>query len=108
MKNGDGFLLVYSLISQSSFTSIPSMIESISAARAYPQFPFMLVGTKSDLEDQREVTPQEGEALAHQYHTYALEVSAKSKKDVDEIFHTLLRMIVGRMAGINQGGCSLL
>ena len=49
----------------------------------------LLVGNKSDLEEKREVTYDEGEELAKQYDVPFLEVSAKNSTNIEETFTTM-------------------
>ena len=53
----------------------------------------MLVGNKCDLEDEREVTTEEGAALAEKLGCQFKEASAKSRKNVEESFYDLVRAI---------------
>ena len=49
----------------------------------------ILVGNKSDLEDQRQVSFEEGQELAKQYEIPFLEASAKQSINVDTSFLTM-------------------
>ena len=53
----------------------------------------MLVGNKTDLEDERTVTYEEGEALAQEHNMSFLESSAKTKENVQKIFTDLAAAI---------------
>src|SRR3954447_20409588 len=82
IRDGEGFVLVYSISSRSSFTRIPRFHNQIlrvkeSAGASPPGYggisvyngriatvPIMLVGNKSDRVTEREVSTQEGHALA--------------------------------------------
>jgi len=55
MRNGDGFLLVYSINLRDSFKEMPSFWERISRAKDADSFPAILVGNKCDLEFERRV-----------------------------------------------------
>ena len=55
----------------------------------------MVVGTKSDLEDKREVSTQEAKNFASKFEDCLyMEVSAKTNVNVNEIFQTLLQQIL--------------
>lgn len=54
----------------------------------------VLVGNKCDLQDQRVITHEQGESLARKFNGCTfLEASAKTKNNVDQIFHDLIRQI---------------
>jgi len=51
--------------------------------------PFLIVGNKMDLEDQRQVSSEEGRALAKKYGVFFIETSAKTKQNVNEAQYPL-------------------
>ncbi|KAM7365337.1 hypothetical protein PAMP_016271 [Pampus punctatissimus] len=59
----------------------------------YQQVPVVLVGNKVDLEEEREVSPSEGQALAEDWGCPFMETSAKSKTMVDELFAEIVRQM---------------
>eukprot|EP00339_Tiarina_fusa_P019652 CAMPEP_0117033600 /NCGR_PEP_ID=MMETSP0472-20121206/23988_1 /TAXON_ID=693140 ORGANISM="Tiarina fusus, Strain LIS" /NCGR_SAMPLE_ID=MMETSP0472 /ASSEMBLY_ACC=CAM_ASM_000603 /LENGTH=184 /DNA_ID=CAMNT_0004742547 /DNA_START=15 /DNA_END=569 /DNA_ORIENTATION=- len=93
MKNGQGFVLVYSIIAQSTFNDLPDLHEQILRVKDCDSVPMMLVGNKCDLIDQRVITNEQGEALAKKFKCSFLEASAKTKNNVEQIFHDLIRQI---------------
>merc|ERR1711976_812024 len=94
MKNGQGFVLVYSIIAQSTFNDLPDLREQILRVKDCDSVPMVLVGNKCDLQDQRVITNEQGESLARKFGGCTfLEASAKTKINVDEIFHDLIRQI---------------
>uniref|UniRef100_A0A3Q0R2H7 RAP2B, member of RAS oncogene family n=1 Tax=Amphilophus citrinellus TaxID=61819 RepID=A0A3Q0R2H7_AMPCI len=54
IKNGQGFILVYSLVNQQSFQDIKPMRDQIIRVKRYERVPMILVGNKVDLEGERE------------------------------------------------------
>jgi len=93
MKNGQGFVLAYSIIAQSTFNDIPDLREQILRVKDVEKVPMVLVGNKCDLADQRVITTDQGEALASKFTCKFLEVSAKTKVNVEQIFYDLVRQI---------------
>ncbi|RMX58124.1 hypothetical protein pdam_00000018 [Pocillopora damicornis] len=96
IKSGDGFLLVYSITDRSSSTAITSFHEQIVAAKGkkdkiIPQIPIILVGNKSDLDDEREVSYQDGKKIAATLCCSFFETSAKNDIGVDEVFANLAK-----------------
>jgi len=114
MKNGQGFVLVYSIIAQSTFNDLPDLREQILRVKDCDSVPMVLVGNKCDLQDQRVITQEQGEGLAKKFGGCTfLEASAKTKVNVDQIFHDLIRQINRAMPVDNKekkkkGGCALL
>jgi len=114
MKNGQGFVLVYSIIAQSTFNDLPDLREQILRVKDCDTVPMVLVGNKCDLQDQRVITHEQGEQLARKFGGCTfLEASAKTKVNVDQIFHDLIRQINRanpdkKDEKKKKGGCSLL
>jgi len=116
MKNGQGFVLVYSIIAQSTFNDLPDLKEQILRVKDCDTVPMVLVGNKCDLADQRVITQEQGDALARKFGGCTfLESSAKTKANVETIFHDLVRQISANGPGDHEkpavkrrGGCSLL
>lgn len=53
MKNGQGFVLVYSIIAQSTFNDLNDIREQILRVKDATTVPMVLAGNKCDLTDQR-------------------------------------------------------
>lgn len=58
MRAGQGFLLVYSITSRSSFEEITSFQQQILRVKDKDYFPIIVVGNKCDLETERQVSQQ--------------------------------------------------
>jgi GTPase KRas protein len=93
MRNGQGFLLIYSITSRSSFDELSCFREQILRVKDADKVPMVIVGNKSDLESERQVSKQEGYELARQFGCPFLESSAKSRINVEETFFELVRGI---------------
>lgn len=94
MKNGQGFVLVYSITAQSTFNDLQDLREQILRVKDMDDVPMILVGNKCDLEDERVVGKDQGANLARSFNNCAfLESSAKAKINVNEIFYDLVRQI---------------
>ncbi|XP_045164514.1 ras-related protein Rap-1b isoform X2 [Mercenaria mercenaria] len=116
MKNGQGFLLVYSITAQSTFNDLQDLREQILRVKDTDEVPMILVGNKCDLEDERVVGKDQGANLARSFNSDMcgfLETSAKAKINVNEIFFDLVRMINKKNPETNKkskkkkGGCVL-
>ena len=56
MKTGQGFLLVFSITSQSSLSELSELREQIIRIKDDENVPIVIVGNKSDLEEDRVVS----------------------------------------------------
>lgn len=92
MRGANGFVLVYSVIDQSSFDEIPQIRDQILRVKDTDSFPMILVGTKIDLGD-RQVGTVQGQTLARSYNIPFLEVSSKTGTNVGQVFDELAREI---------------
>ncbi|XP_068835484.1 ras-related protein Rap-2b isoform X2 [Capricornis sumatraensis] len=107
IKNGQGFILVYSLVNQQSFQDIKPMRDQIIRVKRYERVPMILVGNKVDLEGEREVSFGEGKALAEEWSCPFMETSAKNKASVDELFAEIVRqMNYAAQPNGDEGCCS--
>lgn len=93
MRSGEGFLLVFSLSDRRSFEEAARFHKDILRVKDRDEFPVMLVGNKSDLQNQRMVPPEDAHALARQLKVPYIECSAKMRMNVDQSFHELVRII---------------
>ncbi|KAK6539765.1 Ras GTPase [Orbilia ellipsospora] len=93
MRTGEGFILVYSITSRTSFEEISQFQSQILRVKDKDFFPLVVVGNKCDLETDRQVSTQEGRSLAESFGCPFMETSAKARINVDECFYELVREI---------------
>ncbi|KAI0147348.1 hypothetical protein GGR57DRAFT_260172 [Xylariaceae sp. FL1272] len=110
IRDGEGFILAYSICSRASFSRIlrfhrqvQRVKESALSAPSYPgspmtqtipnirEVPMVIVGNKADRVTEREVSTEEGHALARELGVQFLEVSAKSSYNVEKAFYDIVR-----------------
>lgn len=116
MKNGQGFVLVYSITAQSTFNDLHDLREQILRVKDTDDVPLVLVGNKCDLEDERVVGKDQGLNLARSFNNCRfMETSAKAKIGVNDIFYDLVRQInrrapakVSKRSKRSKCGCVLL
>jgi len=120
MKNGHGFVLVYSIVAESSFQDLEEIHENIVRIKDRDDFPHVLVANKCDLDSERVISTEKGEAYARKWGGCVyLEASAKKNKNVQAIFVELTKKMVAASAvkakednkrggGGGGGGCMLL
>jgi GTPase KRas protein len=97
MRTGEGFLLVYSITSRSTFEEVKTFHQQILRVKDKDWFPMVLIGNKCDLLSQRVVSTQEGMELARFWKCPMLETSARSRINIDEAFYALVRTIRDEM-----------
>jgi len=94
MKTGQGFLLVYSVTTSTSFDVAGKMRGQILRVKEdSADIPIMVVGNKMDLANERQVTTQQGENFASSIRAGFMECSAKTNINVKEAFIELVRMM---------------
>lgn len=104
IREGNGFILVYSIIDKESFQECEKLFEQINKALDGDVFPGYLVGNKCDMEELRQVSKEDGIALSQKNNCQFMEVSAKSGLNVDQLFQELLKdMIVYENGGVKLG-----
>jgi len=84
-RGAAGALLVYDITRRETFEHISSWLEDC-LKYSSPNIVIMLIGNKCDLEANRQVTSEEGEAVAAKHGLHFLETSAKTAENVDEAF----------------------
>lgn len=82
----DGWALVYSINSRSSFDMVSIIRDKILNFTGQDSVPMVLIGNKSDLEAQRQISREEGAALAKSFRCAFTEASARSGVNVHDCF----------------------
>ena len=108
MRGGEGFIICYSITNRQSFIEAERHRDYILKERAADDAPVVLVGNKVDLEasGKRTVDAEEGRLLAAKFGCQFLETSAAHRRNVDDVFHTLVRDIRNRRENVKQSTSS--
>jgi len=101
IRDGEGFLMVYSIGSRSSFTRIRRFYNQVKRLKVDTSPPIMLIGHDYDKDEEsgrvsprnREVSIQEGSDLAKELLCDFVEASAASCINVERAFFDVVRMI---------------
>lgn len=105
MKGGEAFILVYSVTSRQSFKEAATFYQQVMNVRgaraggtpdasSVSNAPIIyLVGNKSDQSTEREVSTREGFGLARDLGCMFIEASAKERRNVEQAFVTLVRLL---------------
>jgi small GTP-binding protein len=88
-----GVVITYNVTNKESFDNVEYWIEDL-AQHGDAQVQRILVGNKSDLEDDRKVSKADGEALAAKNDMLFFETSAKLSTNVDEAFLQIADQVV--------------
>ncbi|KAJ7069465.1 P-loop containing nucleoside triphosphate hydrolase protein [Mycena amicta] len=91
MFEGQGFILVYSIASRSTFDQLEGFHQLVQRVKKAPVL--ILVGNKCDIVSEREVSKDEGAALARRFSCEFLETSAKTAQNVERVFSNLVRAL---------------
>mmetsp|Transcript_6218 Transcript_6218/g.9524 ORF Transcript_6218/g.9524 Transcript_6218/m.9524 type:complete len:197 (-) Transcript_6218:203-793(-) len=93
MRDGKGFLLVYSITDRTSFDNVRILHDKILRTKDTDKVPVCLVGNKCDLDSERTVTKEEGAKLASEWGCKFHETSAKEKINHEICFLDVVREI---------------
>lgn len=98
MRSADGFLVVYDVANKKTFGELAEFRKQIQRAKDTP-FPCMvIVGNKCDLPpEDRQVTEADAQDLSKEWKIPYLEASAKLRKNVDESFEEVVKMMIRSM-----------
>jgi GTPase SAR1 family protein len=95
MKQGQGFLLVFSITSMSSLNELSELREQIMRIKDDENVPIVIVGNKSDLEEDRAVPRARAFGLSQNWgNAPYYETSARRRANVNEVFIDLCRQII--------------
>ncbi|KAK5123823.1 Ras- protein rsr1 [Meristemomyces frigidus] len=96
MRDAHGFLLVFSITSMSSLHELAELREQIVQIKGGdPNVPIVLVGNKSDLEEDRVVTRSRAFQVSQAWGGVPYyETSARRRQNVSEVFVDVCRQII--------------
>lgn len=95
MRIGQGFLLVFSITSASSLRELVELRDQIVRTKGDQNFPMVLVGNKSDLEEDRVISRQKAFQLSQSWGNIPYyETSARKATNINEVFIDVCRQII--------------
>lgn len=92
LREGQGFILVYSIASRQTFERLEVFRQLMLRVKRNKPI-FVLVGNKCDRTYDREVSREEGLAMARSFGCEFLETSAKTAHNVERLFMNLVRAL---------------
>jgi len=100
-KGAHGIILVYDITDKQSFRDIDNWLAEVEK-HANENVNKLLVGNKSDMEQNRQVSYEEGKAYADQLGIKFLETSAKNSLNVENAFFTMANEIKAKVQPKDQ------
>ena len=86
-------MIVYDITNKESFLNVDKWLQQ-AAEYGSPRARIILVGTKCDLESERQVSYEDGLRKAEQHGIKFIETSAKTSTNIDAAFKTLVSEII--------------
>jgi len=94
-KGSKGAFIVYDITRKNSFDSVERWVNDVKSV-ANKNITIIIIGNKCDLEDQRQVSKEEGESKASQLEVAFLETSAYSGDNLEKAFDMMLNEIYNK------------
>jgi small GTP-binding protein len=102
MRRSEAFLLIYSITDPSSFQDIEQIHEQLLRSIDEDQVPIVVIGNKSDLEEERGVSREEGKRFAKQIRASFFETSARFGTNIDIAYRDLVNQVLLTRKGENN------
>jgi len=96
IRFGQGYLLLFAITSRHSFEELHRLRTQILQVKDCEESdapPMVLVGTKADLDKERQVPTDEAKLLAKQWNIEYYETSARTRQNVTEPFFSIVKKI---------------
>ena len=90
-KSQGGFI-IYDITKRESFENVDKWFRVL--RKNLRNSPIILLGNKSDLNEEREVTEEEGKNKAEELNISFYETCASNKENIDDVFKELLKKII--------------
>ena len=114
MKEGNGFILVFALDTEATFNTLDDIykhIKEVKNSLGENDIKAIIAGNKCDLENRPEGLVEKAQAFAQERNCEFIETSAKTQKNVNEMFESLVRKLLATAktkSGKKKSGCILL
>ena len=88
IKKADGILIVYDVTNKQSFINVENWIKS-AKEDMNKNIPIYLIGNKSDLEEERQISEENGRNISEQYNLKFYETSCRTGKNIEKCFQDM-------------------
>ena len=101
-----GAIIVYDVTNKDSFENVKNWITELKTHLELGNLVVMLIGNKTDLENQRQVTEEQGRSLAEQLDFFFMETSAmkNSTNEVSKAFMVIIEEILNKNPQLKKKG----
>ena len=101
-KGCKGAFVVYDITKKETFESVEKWVNDLKVT-GDPKITVLLIGNKSDLEDRREVSKEQGEEKAKSTGCAFMETSALSGNNIEKAFETMVKEIYEKFSNDTSG-----
>ena len=101
-KSAHAIIILYDITEEASFEHIKNWMVEIDKFGKQGVLR-ILVGNKSDLEENRKISKETAEDLAKKYGIKFYEVSAKDNKNIENIFEETAKILLEKSKVLNEG-----
>uniref|UniRef100_A0A6B2LRR4 Uncharacterized protein n=1 Tax=Arcella intermedia TaxID=1963864 RepID=A0A6B2LRR4_9EUKA len=91
-----GAFIFYDITNAQTYAQVPKWIEWVQESSS-KGLHVMLVGTKADEQQNRQISTKEGQGLADLHHFLFMETSAKNMLNVEEMFMRMTETLVNNV-----------
>ena len=100
VKNSSLILYCFDLTNKSSFDNLNKWIDLVNQILLNEEYFFAIIGNKSDLINERQITFEEGQRFADSKGCFYFEVSAKTGEGIDSTFTFLSNQSIEEKDGL--------
>ena len=93
IAQSNGFVMVYDITRKHSFEEIENFHNRVLNVKHNKQVCIVLVGNKSDMNKKRDISFEQGMALARKWNCKFWEVSAKTRSNIETAFYECARIV---------------
>lgn len=101
-KGADGIILVFDITQRETLTKVNDWIKDINSYLLKDEVGLIIVGNKCDLESERQIEYNQGEAFAKKHGIQFIEVSALNNTNVQPAFEMLVAEIIDKQKKRND------